>query len=73
MSYQQEKFKEIADVIREKTGTEETIKPSQFKDKISEVFDAGKETERREKWNKHIEGLKNGWMYAFAGMSRSEA
>jgi len=42
MSYQQEKFKEIADAIREKTGESELIKPSDFAGKVDEVYDAGK-------------------------------
>ena len=67
MSYQQEKFKEIADKIREKTGTEDAIKPSDFADKLTEVFDAGKEACRREQWNNKINSLKNGWSYGFAG------
>ena len=41
MSYQQEKFKEIADAIREKTGETEPIKPSEFAEKIPEVYEAG--------------------------------
>lgn len=41
MSVQQQKFKEIADKIREKTGTTELIKPSDFADKIEEVYNAG--------------------------------
>lgn len=43
MSAQQEKFTEIADAIREKTGTTDLIKPSEFADKVSEVYDAGYE------------------------------
>ena len=82
MSYQQEKFKEIADAIREKTGTTDLIKPSEFADKIEDVYVAGqnagsggydegfadgRQTEKRERWDKHMEALKNGWNYAFAG------
>lgn len=44
MSYQQEKFKEIADAIREKTGTVDLIKPSEFADKIEDVYIAGQNT-----------------------------
>jgi len=68
MSYQQEKFKEIADAIREKTGTEELIKPSEFKDKISEVFDAGKRTEHDEFWESFQQGgERSGYVYGFSG------
>ena len=41
MSVQQQKFKEIADAIREKTGTTELIKPSEFASKIEDVYTAG--------------------------------
>lgn len=41
MSYQQEKFKEIADAIRERTGTNDLIKPSDFASKIDDVYAAG--------------------------------
>lgn len=42
MSIQQEKFKEIADVIREKTNSTEKIKPIEFASKVDEVYEAGK-------------------------------
>ena len=41
MSVQQQKFKEIADKIREKTGETELIKPSEFASKIDDVYTAG--------------------------------
>ncbi len=41
MSEQQEKFKAIADAIREKTGTSDLIKPSDFASKIEDVYTAG--------------------------------
>ena len=41
MSIQQQKFKEIADKIREKLGTTDVIKPSDFAGKIDEVYTAG--------------------------------
>ena len=44
MSVQQEKFLEIADAIREKTGTTELIKPCEFAGKIKDVHDAGKQS-----------------------------
>lgn len=82
MSYQQEKFKEIADAIREKTGTNDLIKPSEFAEKIDDVyaagqnsggggydegFEEGKEAEKREQWDAKIAGLQKGWTYGFAG------
>lgn len=42
MSIQQEKFKEIADAIREKTNSTGKIKPSEFAGKVDEVYEAGK-------------------------------
>lgn len=51
MSYQQEKFKEIADAIREKTGTEEKILPTDFASMQQEVFDAGKKAEYDAFWD----------------------
>ena len=41
MSVQQQKFKEIADKIREKTGETDLIKPSDFASKIDDVYTAG--------------------------------
>lgn len=41
MSVQQEKFREIADVIREKTGKTDPIKPSNFASEIHKVYDKG--------------------------------
>lgn len=80
MSYQQEKFKEIADAIREKTGTVDLIKPSEFADKIEDVYNAGqnagsggydegfedgKIAESRDKWDKQMS--LPGFIYRFAG------
>lgn len=42
MSYQQDKFTEIADAIRDKLKTEEKIKPNDFASKINEVYEKGK-------------------------------
>ncbi|MBQ2968661.1 MAG: hypothetical protein IJE10_11160 [Clostridia bacterium] len=68
MSVQQEKFKEIADAIREKTGETDIIKPSEFAEKQAEVFDAGCEAERRKKWSEHIDALnESAFTYGFAG------
>lgn len=44
MSYQQEKFKEIANKIREKTGTTTLIVPNDFASKIDDVYEAGRAT-----------------------------
>ena len=41
MSTQIEKFKQIADKIREKTGTEDTMTANDFVDKIDDVYSAG--------------------------------
>ena len=41
MSYQQNKFKEIADKIRERTGTTDPIIPKDFASKIDDVYEAG--------------------------------
>ena len=46
MSIQQEKFKAIANKIREKTGTTEAIKPNNFVDKIEDVYQAGKQSQQ---------------------------
>lgn len=68
MSYQQDRFKEIADKIREKTGIEDKIRPEDFADMINTVYNAGMEKERRENWNKHITALNGGaFTYGFAG------
>ncbi len=50
MSVQQQKFKEIADAIRTKTGEADLIKPSDFADKVNDVFNAGKLDERDTFW-----------------------
>ena len=49
MSYQQEKFKEIADKIRKHTG-DMGIKPSQFADKVDEVYTVGYSTGASEQY-----------------------
>lgn len=41
MSVQQEKFAAIADAIRKKTGSTDLIKPSEFADKVAEVYETG--------------------------------
>ena len=42
MSYQQQKFKAIADKIREYTGTTDLIIPNDFALKIDDVYEAGR-------------------------------
>ena len=42
MSYQQEKFKEIADKIRELTDTTELIVPNEFATRLDDVYEAGR-------------------------------
>ncbi len=69
MSIQQERFKAIADKIREKTGTTELIKPSDFPEKIDEVFDAAQKSQYDKFWDtlqqkgnrKDYEGAFGGW------------
>ena len=51
MSYQQEKFTEIANAIRNKTGTTDKIKPSEFATKVSDVYEAGYEQGKAEGGN----------------------
>lgn len=51
MSIQQENFKQIADKIREKTNTEDLIKPIDFVEKIDDVFEAGRKKEYDMFWD----------------------
>lgn len=51
MSIQQEKFTEIADAIRAKTGEVDLIKPSEFACKVSDVYDAGAKSEYDRFWD----------------------
>lgn len=60
MSYQQEKFKEIADKIREKTGTTDLIKPSEFASKIDDVFAAGAASAPPIEGDRYDEGYADG-------------
>ena len=50
MSVQQEKFKEIADNIRVKLGTDDLIKPSEFADKVNEVYNKGYSESESDFW-----------------------
>ena len=56
MSVQQEKFTEIADAIRAKTGETDLIKPSEFAGKVGDVYEAGKTDMLDILWD----GLQNG-------------
>lgn len=68
MSIQQEKFKAIADKIREKTGATELIKPNDFTEKINEVYDAGKQAEYDRFWDDfQNKGGATGCAYLFYG------
>ena len=68
MSYQQEKFKEIADKIREKTGTTDLIKPNQFVNKVDEIFEIGKKAEYDRFWDTfQNKGARTKYHYAFMG------
>lgn len=69
MSVQQEKFKEIADAIREKTGITEDIKPSEFAGKMDDVYIAGKKAEYDKFWDSYQENGKRGnYSYSFFGL-----
>lgn len=69
MSVQQEKFKAIADKIREKTNTEDLIKPNDFADKIDDVYEAGKTSEYDRFWdNYQSNGERKGYNYAFQSL-----
>lgn len=68
MSVQQEKFKEIADAIREKTGSTDLIKPSEFASKVGEVYEAGQQSEYDRFWNYHqVDGTRTNYSGFFAG------
>ncbi len=57
MSVQQEKFKEIADAIREKTNSTEKIRPSEFAGKVGEVYEAGKKAEYEAFWADYLSNV----------------
>lgn len=68
MSFQQEKFEEIADVIREKINSTDKIKPSEFADKINDVYDAGKQAEHKAFWDGYLDnGNLRGCVQLFSG------
>ena len=72
MSVQQEKFKIIADKIREKTGSKELIKPDDFAEKINDVYDSGKKSEYDEFWdNFQNYGRRTLYGYAFCSFETS--
>lgn len=66
MSIQQEKFKEIADAIREKTNGTDKIKPSEFAGKVDEVYEAGKKSEYDRFWEDHLSKTEKG-DFAYCG------
>ena len=68
MSIQQEKFTEIADAIREKTGTTDLIKPSEFASKVNDVYQAGKKSQYDEFWDSfQANGERTRYDFAFGG------
>lgn len=70
MSIQQQKFIEIADAIRAKTGETDLIKPSDFANKIDNVYNAGEEAQEKKFWNAYFDNMDNNsrrYNYAFAG------
>ena len=74
MSVQQEKFKIIADKIREKTGDGELIKPDNFAEKIDEVYGAGKKSQYDEFWDSFQQyGTRTSYNTAFCGIGFNEA
>ena len=72
MSLQQDKFKAIADKIREKTGTTDKIVPNDFVNKIDGVYDKGvsdgKQSQYDEFWDRYQNnGNRRGYAYGFTG------
>ncbi len=66
MSIQQERFLEIADAIREKTGETELIKPSAFAEKVSDVYESGTKAEWSAFWDAYQEnGTRTDYSVAF--------
>ena len=67
MSYQQEKFTAIANNIRACLKTNEKIKPSDFAEKVSEVFEAGKKSQYNKFWDEFQDnGNRRDYSYAFS-------
>lgn len=57
---------DIATTIREKTGSEETLKPSEMADKVVEVYDKGRHDEWSDFWdNYQLNGKKDSYRFAF--------
>lgn len=76
MSVQQEKFKQIADVLRSFNASIKKIKPSDFANKFAELHEAallrghenGKTAEQESFWDTYQQyGMRTGWVYAFYG------
>ena len=76
MSVQQEKFKQIADVLRSFNASIKKIKPSDFASKFAELHEAallrghenGKIAEQGSFWDTYQQyGMRTGWAYAFYG------
>lgn len=57
---------DIATTIREKTGSEETFKPNEMADKVSEVYDKGRQDEWSDFWDFFQQnGTKDSYRFAF--------
>ena len=74
MSVQQERFTEIADAIRSKTGETDLIKPSDFAGKVEDVYDAGKQAEHDRFWDSfQRNGTRIDYQNAFSSPSNVDA
>lgn len=66
--YEEANIQAIADAIREKTGTENIYDTSEMASGVSEVYDAGKQSEYDAFWKSHgTNRFANNWNMAFAG------
>lgn len=69
MSIQQEKFKAIADKIRQYLGIDDLIKPNDFASKIDDVYDKGKQSAYDEFWDRYqSNGNRVNYQVAFGGI-----
>ena len=74
MSIHKEKFTEIADAIRSKTGETGLIKPSDFAGKVNEVFKAGAKSEYDSFWDAfQHNGKRTDYRHAFRGIGNFDA